>query len=239
MMKKTHFRNITLISFVIGFMLAVQYNTVQQPTERDTRDIWEIRQELASEQKRHSEMLSMISESSETVRKYEDEEFINPEQIIQETVEQLQRQAGVLPMTGPGLSLMIEPSREMLQFGYEIQPISPQLLIRLLNDLYRHHAQAVEIDGQRVTLHSAIRDINGRTTINSMPIDETNMEIKIITANYDDAEKLSSVLFASTYRDEFFIDNLQLTIQPAQQHTRIDSTVDLPRYDYLTEIKGD
>lgn len=220
-------------------MLAVQYNTVQNPTERDTRDIWEIRQELASEQKHHSELLSMISESSDVVHKYEDEEFTNPEQIIQETVEQLQRQAGVLPITGPGLSLMIEPSPELMQFGYEIQPISPQLLIRLLNDLYRHHAVAVEIDGQRVTLHSAIRDINGRTTINSMPIDETNIEIKVITANDEDAEKLSSALFASTYRDEFFIDNLHLTIQPAQQYMRIDSTADLPGFNYLTEVKGD
>lgn len=220
-------------------MLAVQYNTVQNPAERETRDIWEIRQELASEQKRHSELLSHISELSEVVEKYEDTEFTNPEQIIQETVDQLQRQAGVLPMTGAGLTLMIEPSRELLQFGYEIQPISPQLLIRLLNDLYRHGAKAVEIDGQRVTMHSAIRDINGKTTINSMPIDETNIEIKVITANGADAEKLSNVLLASTYRDEFFIDNLQLTIQPAQQHIRIDSTVNLPRTDYLAEIKGD
>lgn len=220
-------------------MLAVQYNTVQNPTERDTRDIWEIRQELASEQKRHSELLSSIGEMSDVVYKYEDDEFTNPEQIIQETVEQLERQAGMLPISGPGLTLMIEPSQELMQFGYEIQPIAPQLLIRLLNDLHRHGAEAVEIDGQRITLHSAIRDINGKTTINSMPIDETNVEIKIVTANADDAEKLSSALVASTYRDEFFIDNLQLTIQPAQQHIRIDSTVNLPQYDYLTEIEGD
>lgn len=238
-MQKKHFRNITLISFVIGFMLAVQYNTVQNPTERDTRDIWEIRQELASEQKRHSELLSMISTSSEVVRKYEDAEFTNPEQIIQETVEQLERQVGILPVSGPGLSLMIEPSFELMQFGYEVQPISPQLLIRLLNDLYRHGAQAVEIDSQRVTMHSAIRDINGKTTINSMPINDTNLEINMITANYEAAEKLSNTLLASTYRDEFFIDNLQLTIHPAQQHIRVNATVDLPYYEYLIETKGD
>ena len=32
-------------------MLFVQYNTVQDPTIRDTKDIWEIRNELTEEQK--------------------------------------------------------------------------------------------------------------------------------------------------------------------------------------------
>lgn len=238
-MKKKQYRNITLISAIIGFMLAVQYNTVQNPTERDTRDIWEIRQELASEQKRHSELLSAISASTSIVSKYEDAEFDNPEKIIEETVEELNKQAGVLPMTGPGVTLLVEPSLEALQFGYEIRPISPELLIRLLNDLYRHQVQAVEIDGQRFTGHSAIRDINGKTTINSVPIDETTIEIKVITMNKEAAEKLSSALLASSYRDEFFIDNLRLIIQDPQEQLRIDSTVDVPSHTYFTEIKGD
>lgn len=220
-------------------MLAVQYNTVQNPTERDTRDIWEIRQELANEQKRHSELLSSISTSAEIVNKYEDVEFNNPEQIIEETVKELKRQAGALPLVGPGVTLIIEPSLELMQYGYEIKPISPQLLIRLMNDLYRHNVQAVEIDGQRLTIHSAIRDINGQTTINSVPIDQTNIEIKVITANFEGAEKLSSALLASSYRDEFYIDNLQLTILAAQEQMRIDSTVDLPNYEFLIETKGE
>ena len=48
-MKKTVYIRFTLILLVVGFMLAVQYNTVQNPETRDTRDIWAIRQELAKE----------------------------------------------------------------------------------------------------------------------------------------------------------------------------------------------
>ena len=45
-MKKTVYIRFTIILLIVGFMLAVQYNTVQNPETRDTRDIWAIRQEL-------------------------------------------------------------------------------------------------------------------------------------------------------------------------------------------------
>ena len=45
-MKKTVYIRFTIILLIVGFMLAVQYNTVQNPETRDTRDVWAIRQEL-------------------------------------------------------------------------------------------------------------------------------------------------------------------------------------------------
>ncbi|MEK4424336.1 DUF881 domain-containing protein [Solibacillus sp. FSL K6-1523] len=234
-MTKKMYRNITIVSFIIGFMLAVQYNTVQNPTERDTRDIWEIRQELSEEKKRHSELLSSISSLSSTVNKYEDAEFNNPELLLQETVNDLKKQAGLLPISGPGVTLTIEPSQELIQFGYELKPISPDLLIRLTNDLYRNNAQAIEIDEKRLTYNSAIRDINGKTTINSEPIKKTNFEINIIMQTYEQAQKLTNHLLASSFQDEFFIDNLILTVHDAEQNVRINSTVELQQSKYLSE----
>lgn len=234
-MTKKMYRNITIVSFIIGFMLAVQYNTVQNPTERDTRDVWEIRQELSEEKKRHSELLSSISTLSSTVDKYEDAEFNNPDLLLQETVNELKKQAGLLPMSGPGVTLTVEPSQELIQFGYELKPISPDLLIRLTNDLYRNHAQAMEIDEKRFTYNSAIRDINGKTTLNGALIRKMNFEINIITQTYEQAQKLSNHLLASTFQDEFFIDNLQLTVHDAKQNIRINSTVELQQSNYLKE----
>ncbi|MEG0440348.1 MAG: DUF881 domain-containing protein [Solibacillus sp.] len=234
-MTKKMYRNITIVSFIIGFMLAVQYNTVQNPTERDTRDIWEIRQELSEEKKRHSELLSSINALSSTVNKYEDDEFDNPELLLQETVNDLKKQAGLLPISGPGVTLTIEPSQELIQFGYELKPISPDLLIRLTNDLYRNNAQAIEIDEKRLTYNSAIRDINGKTTINSEPIKKINFEINIIMQTYEQAQKLANHLLASSFQDEFFIDNLMLTVYDAEQNVRINSTVELQQSKYLVD----
>ena len=234
-MTKKMYRNITIISFIIGFMLAVQYNTVQNPTERTTVDIWEIRQQLFAEQEQHSELLTAISELTETVNKYEDAEFDNPEVLLQQTVDQLKERAGILPVEGPGLTLSVGPSPELVGLGYEIKPVSPELLIRLINDLNRYNARAIEVDGKRLSYNSAIRDINGKTTINSEPIQNMDIEINIITLTYEQAEKMKNHLLASTFQDEFYIDNLVLTIHEAEQKIQIDSIAPVQRIKYLSE----
>ncbi|MEK4228649.1 DUF881 domain-containing protein [Solibacillus sp. FSL H8-0538] len=234
-MTKKMYRNITIVSFIIGFMLAVQYNTVQNPTERDTRDIWEIRQELADEKKRHSELLTTIRSLTEVVNKYEDAEFDNPELLLEQTVEELRIQAGVVPVNGPGLTLTVSPSYELVQFGYDIESLSPILLIRLINDLYRYNAETIEIDGQRLTHTSAIRDINGQTSINSVPINNTDIEIKVMTQTFEQAQKMYNHLLASSFRDEFFIDNLNLAIHEAQRTLNIQSIEEVDLNEYLTE----
>ncbi|MEK5184286.1 DUF881 domain-containing protein [Solibacillus sp. FSL R5-0691] len=234
-MTKKMYRNITIISFIIGFMLAVQYNTVQKPAERTTVDIWEIRQQLFAEQERHSELLTGISELTETVNKYEDAEFDNPEVLLQQTVDQLKERAGILPVEGPGLTLTVGASPELMALGYEIKPVSPELLIRLINDLNRYNARAIEVDDKRLSYNSAIRDINGKTTINSEPIQNTDIEINIITFTYEQAEKMKNHLLASTFQDEFYIDNLVLTIHEAEQNLQIDSVVPVQKSKYLSE----
>ncbi|MGE7982728.1 DUF881 domain-containing protein [Solibacillus sp. NPDC093137] len=234
-MTKKMYRNITIISFIIGFMLAVQYNTIQNPTERNTVDVWEIRQQLFAEQEQHSELLRAISELTETVNKYEDAEFDNPEILLQQTVDQLKERAGILPVEGPGLTLSVGSSPELMGLGYEIKPVSPELLIRLINDLNRYNARAIEIDGKRLSYNSAIRDINGKTTINSEPIQNTDIEINIITFTYEQAEKMKNHLLASTFQNEFYIDNLVLTIHEAEQNIQIDSVAPVQKIKYLSE----
>ena len=181
-MTKKMYIHITIISFIIGFMLAVQYNTVQNPEKQETVDVWEIRQDLSDEQKRHSQLLTEIRQAKDTVRKYEDEELDNPEAILAQTVSQLKEVAGVKRVTGPGIVLTISPSLEAMEFGYEINEIPPSLLIRLVNDIYRYKGHYVEIGGQRLIHSSAIRDINGKTTVGSVPLGKTAIEIKVITA---------------------------------------------------------
>ena len=238
MTKKTTI-HITLISLIIGFMLAVQYNTVQSPEKRETTDIWEIRQDLSDEKIRHSELLTKIQQAQETVRQYEDEELDNPEAILDQTVNQLQASAGVRKVSGPGLILNISPSQELMDFGYDIEEISPQLLIRLVNEIYRYKGQYIEIGGQRLVHSTAIRDINGKTMVNGVAIGKVDVEIKVVTETEEEASKLYNYLLASSFMDEFFIDNMLLTIEEPQSFITVDATDVEIRSTYLTEYKGD
>ena len=231
--------HITIISFIIGLMLAVQYNTVQNPEKQETIDVWEIRQDLSDEQKLHSQLLIEIRQAQDTVRKYEDDELDNPEAILTQTVDQLKEIAGLKAVTGPGLVLTISPSQETIEFGYEINEIPPSLLIRLVNDIYRYKGQYVEIDGQRLIYSSAIRDINGKTTVGSVPLGKTEIEVKVITATEEQAGKLYNHLLASTFMDEFFIDNMMLQVGQPQAAITIKATDVEISQSYLTEYKGD
>lgn len=221
-MKKKAIKEITIIAFIVGVMIAIQYNTIQKPTtERDTRDIWTIRQELSEEKKRHSELLSQIESLQQTIAQYEDSNSQNKGELLMETVKELQKEAGLTSVTGPGVKLTIRPATELIQYGYSIEQISPDLLNSLVNEIYKYYGKYLEIDGKRIVHISAIRDINGKTTINNIPIQNENIEIRVITNSFEEAEKLYSYLYSSTIPDAFYIDNLILDIHEAEKEITI------------------
>lgn len=238
MKKKTTF-HITVISMIIGFMLAVQYNTVRNPETVESTDIWEIRQSVADEKKLHSTLLEEIRVTQEVVQQYEDESATNPEAILAETVNQLKKTVGLNEVTGPGVMLNIGPAQELIDFGYEIKEIPPSLLIRLVNDIYRYNGKFVEIAGQRLTSFSAIRDINGQTTVNSVPIGRVNIDIKIVTESEEHATKLYNHLLASSFMDEFYIDNMALTAELPTTLITILGVNQIVDSEYLKEGKGE
>ena len=227
------YMHITIVSFIIGFMLFVQYNTVQNPTVRDTKDIWEIRSELAEEQQRHSDLLNSIRSVNETISKYEDDDLTSPQQILEGTVDELQIQVGGKSVSGPGLIIDIEPSKEVVYFGYEVESIPPMLLIRLVNELNRNNAAYIEIGGQRISLWSAIRDINRETTINGQALGKASTQIKVITKSEEQAQKLYNYLLASSISDNFYIDNLNFNVNEVEENLTIDSTNDAVKNVFL------
>ena len=50
---------------------------------------------------------------------------------LQDTVEQLKEDIGLVEYTGPGLTIKVEPSLESIALGQPVEGISPDLLIRL------------------------------------------------------------------------------------------------------------
>ena len=237
MTKKSVF-HITIISIIVGFMLAVQFNTTQSPENEMNSDVWEIRQQLAEEKKLHSDYLLSIRNANDTISKYEDEEQQSPELILQQTLQSLREQIGSAQVEGPGLQISIEPSVEAKALSLPIGEIPPSLLIRLVNDIYRYNGLYIEIDGQRVTYSTAIRDINGKTTVNSVPIDYTNTVIKVVTASEEDIKKLYNHLQASPFADEFYIDNFSFEVGQPSVVTLGRIALQLETQ-YLQELKGE
>nr|WP_017380780.1 DUF881 domain-containing protein [Paenisporosarcina sp. TG-14] len=239
-MKLGVYARFTFILLIVGFMIAVQYNTVQKPESRDTRDIWEIRQELSTEKKLHSELLSKIRDINVTITKYDNLQSESPARALNDTLATLREKAGLTEVTGPGLELIIEPSLEAVAFGQSVTSISPDLLVRLLNEINRFNGHYVSIDGKRIIQSSPIRDINGQTTVNSINVRTPPFKILIGTDNSEDAEKLYNYLQSSMIMDDFFIDNLYLTIGEPQNQIKIPAFDQNFKNNYLKNtLEGD
>ncbi|TWT07440.1 DUF881 domain-containing protein [Planococcus sp. CPCC 101016] len=228
-MKKRILTRFTVIMFIIGLMTAIQYNTINEPHIRDTRDSWEIRQELAREKQLHSQLLSEIGSLDETLDKYGAAADASPEQALRETAGELRKAAGLAETTGPGIEIFVEPSLEAVAMGLEIEGISPDLLIRLVNEINRYNGLYVSIDGKRIINTTAIRDINGQTTVNTKPVQTPPFSLKIISGSMEESEKLYNHLLASRILDDFYIDNLTLNVSEPQNDMMIeayDGTID-------------
>ncbi len=218
----------TLITTIIGFMLAVQFQTIRQPVVRDTRDIWELRKDLKQEQELQHRLLLETRDYEEKLHSYEKKQSTSKETVLQETVNELKQEAGLTEAKGAGLVLTIEPFYPDNYVGPITETVSPELLKRLVNELNMYGAKEIAIANERIINTTAIRDVNGVTKVNNRKLTSLPIEVKVIA---DDVQSLYSHLQVSNILDDFIIENLQLTVSKPM------STVILPPYEGQVRVK--
>jgi uncharacterized protein YlxW (UPF0749 family) len=229
----------TIIALVIGFMIAIQFQTVQEPVIRDTRDEWQLREDLLKEKELQSKLIKEIQSNEEKIAMYETEREQGKEQVLRETLEELKMEAGLTPITGPGIILTVEPDFAEIVLGQPVVSVSPELLQRLLNELNMYEAKYVSIDGNRIINTTAIRDINNETTIDGQPITKIPFEVKVITENLTKAGKLYNRMQVSKSVEEFFIDNLRVAVSKPIQEVTIPAYENKIQVRYMEPIKAD
>lgn len=219
---------LALITVILGFMMAIQFQTIKEPVVRDTRDIWEIREDIEHEQQTITDLYKEIRTKEETLRKYEEAPYNSKYEGITEQLEELKQKVGLTELKGPGIILKIKPSFNGAIVGQPYQTVPPDLLIRLINELYRYKATAVAVGNERIIATTPIRDVNGKTYINNTPLSPLPVEIKVVAEN---AEKLQNQMQVSQIVDEFFtLENLELT-------STLQKEVTLPAYDEVLRNK--
>jgi uncharacterized protein YlxW (UPF0749 family) len=210
-------------------MLAIQYQTIKEPVIRDTRDMWQLREDLKTEQQLQVELLSEIRKYNEIIQTYKTEENQNPEAALKETLNVLKEEAGLTEVTGQGIILTIDTLFSEELIGSSIPKISPGLLTRLINELNSYDAEEISIQGRRIINSSVIRDINGQTKLDNYSLHTFPIEIKVIS---EDANKLYNRMSASTTDEDFAIDNLRLSVSNPIDH------ITIPAYDGTIRVKN-
>lgn len=221
-----------MIAAIVGFMIAIQFQTVKKPAERDTRDDWQLREALLKEKEVQSKLLNEIRSNDEKLAVYESKKKQSKEEVLRGTLQELKLEAGMSAVSGPGVILTIEPVEETIKLGEPVtKVVSPDLLKRLLNELNMDEAKYVSIDGQRIINTTVIRDINKETKIDGHTVRTLPIEVKVIADNLSKAEKLYNRMQVSKSAEEFFIDNLRLTVsKPA-------AVISVPAYENPIRIR--
>lgn len=218
-----------IIGVIVGFMLAIQFQSVAKPEVRDTRDTWQLREALVKEKELQSTITEEIRANEEKLDQYETQREQSKETTLRTTLEELRMEAGLTEVTGPGLRIEINQLKEELLLGTTGATLSPELLRRLLNELNMYEAQSISVAGQRVINTTVIRDINGETKMNGRSLTQFPLEILVMTKDIATAEKLYNRMQVSNAIEEFFIDNLTVSIGNPQLDVRIPAYTDTIR----------
>jgi uncharacterized protein YlxW (UPF0749 family) len=227
------------IALVIGFMMAIQFQTVKEPVVRDTRDTWELREDLVKEKELQLNLIHEIRSNEEKLNQYETERVQSKEQVLKDTLNELKAEAGLTEVEGPGLIIRIEPSYEELLLGKIATPISPYLIQRLINELNRYGAAHISIDDHRLINTTVIRDINGETKVDGYTVDHLPIVVKVAVDHMDGAQNLYNRMQVSTLADDFFIDNYRLSISDPQLKVTIPAYKDTIRIRHMELAEND
>lgn len=149
---------ITLVSVVLGVMLAVQYRTTQ---DLNTNVNYQRAEGLAiqlSETERQREDLAKQIEELKTA---------GDGQSTKE-IEQLKYGAGLLPLVGKGVIVTVNDSQTAIKTGENpnLYLIHDEDLLRVINELRAAGAEAIAINEQRLIGTSEVRCAGPTVTIN-------------------------------------------------------------------------
>ncbi|WP_410796802.1 DUF881 domain-containing protein [Niallia circulans] len=206
------FITMTGITLIAGFMIAVQFQTIKEPAVRDTRDTWELREDLIQEKKIELKLIDEIRSTNEKIEEYENETPRSKEAVLKETLAELKQEAGLTEVTGKGIILKIEPVSTEILLGEDPGVVTSELLQRLVNELNLYGAEEIAINDNRYVNTTVIREINNVLKMDGNPLNQLPIVIKVIAKDADTAEKLFNYMKVSKSADEFFLSNLLLNV---------------------------
>ncbi|CAM3696618.1 DUF881 domain-containing protein [Mesobacillus zeae] len=226
----------TITAAILGLMVAIQFRTVSEPVVRDTRDTWELREDLMKEKEIQSELLREIRANEEKLEKYKTEKQQSKENVLRATLDELKTEAGLTDISGPGIKLVLAPAFDGI--GPTTEPyLSPDLLRKLINELNMYGATHISVGGERVINTTVIRDINRETKINGRSLNQFPLEINVIADSGETAEKLYNRMKVSKSVEDFFIDNLRVTIHRPAENILVPAYVDSIRVRSMEAVK--
>lgn len=160
----------------LGFLLSYSFlNTKEVNKEKKNDDQWvnmqKLQVRLLDEKEinfKLEEQLQSIQNKVTTIEKQISEQQDAAQQILGE-LEQVRMSSGLIPVTGPGVVVTLNDSKNASQYEDVTNYIvHEQDVRRVVNELFVAGAEAIGINGQRLTSNSAIRCIGPTIIVNGV-----------------------------------------------------------------------
>ncbi|RNA69685.1 DUF881 domain-containing protein [Alteribacter keqinensis] len=224
-MMKDRMMIFTVITTIIGFMVAVQFQTTKEPDVRDTRTVMELRQELTAEKEKQQELIEELATQEEMLEQLQNTG--NVENVIEEAINGLKARAGLTEVSGEGVLIEIRPYFDENYQGGAIRTVPAHLVRMLINELNIYGAKDIAVGSQRIVSTTPIREVQGVTLINSRRMTTFPLQVRVLT---DDPEQLHHYMMTSEVKEYLQYENLEFTSAPMTDIT-------VPAYDQSMRVR--
>ncbi|WP_391120821.1 DUF881 domain-containing protein [Psychrobacillus sp. L3] len=209
---------ISLVSLVLGFILAYSYSISSTDKEQNTsnsvgfKEQEKYKKELIHQKERNKELTEEINAKQQAIRKYE-KSFASSETSVEELVkeaEMLRLLIGDISSQGKGISVSLQdgaynPSQE----NPNDYIVHESHLFKVINELKISGAEAISINGQRLQTNSYIRCTGPVITVDG----KTFPAPFTIEAVGDPTVLLASVNLGGGVVDQLTSDNIVVTVE--------------------------
>ncbi len=154
---------ISLVSLVLGFILAYSYSLAAGEEEQETgmysKEMEKYRAQLIEQKEQNKELMEEINQKHQTIRDYE-QSFASSEESVEELVqeaEMLRLLIGDIPATGKGVEVSLEDGAyDPFQEDPNDYIVHESHVFTVINELKISGAEAIAINGQRLHANSHI-----------------------------------------------------------------------------------
>lgn len=160
-----------LMAFVLGLMLALQFKIINRGVDTVPYDrAQQLNQELKTLEK---ECAALEAEASDLEKKLAqaNKGYMYAEQALKSELEKVKKAAGLLPVSGPGIRIVMKniPLEKKTEYQH-LFTIRDEDILRVINELKGAGAKALSINGQRIMATTEIRLAGSFINVNTVRI---------------------------------------------------------------------
>jgi len=157
---------VMLVGLFLGLMVAVQFRLAREiertvPVQR----IQKLTAEVMAAQKERDQMQARVARLREEFDAATARTALKP---LKEELTRYQIEAGLIPVSGPGIEITLSDSNAVLQAGQNpnLYVIHDEDVLRVLNELRAAGAEVLAINGERLVSTSEIRCVGPTILVN-------------------------------------------------------------------------